>query len=97
MLGTLTGEIEKYRKLLSTAREELEPWEKHIIECEGKIGVTSSASRLLKDKVSTNLVSYLRVHLQIFSIIVALPPIYSFDCMKTLVNVGQFRRMRVYK
>lgn len=55
MFGTLTGEIEKYRKLLSTAREELEPWEKHIIECEGKIGVTSSASKLLKDKVSKKL------------------------------------------
>jgi len=52
VLGTLTGEIEKYRKLLSTAREELEPWEQHIIECEGKIGVTSAASKLLKDKVS---------------------------------------------
>ncbi|KAG0607985.1 hypothetical protein M758_8G069200 [Ceratodon purpureus] len=44
------GEIEKYRELLNTARVELEPWEKHIIECESKIGVTSAASKLLKDK-----------------------------------------------
>lgn len=46
------GEIEMYHKLLNTARLELEPWEKHIIECESKIGVTSAASKLLKDKVS---------------------------------------------
>ncbi|XP_024402503.1 structural maintenance of chromosomes protein 4 [Physcomitrium patens] len=44
------GEIEMYHKLLNTARLELEPWEKHIIECESKIGVTSAASKLLKDK-----------------------------------------------
>lgn len=55
VFNTLTGEIEKYRELLNTVRVELEPWEKHIILCESKIGVTSSASKLLKDKVSGNI------------------------------------------
>ncbi|KAG0558584.1 hypothetical protein KC19_10G039500 [Ceratodon purpureus] len=52
------GEIEKYRELLNTARVELEPWEKHIIECESKIGVASSASKLLKDKHETDRKAY---------------------------------------
>lgn len=52
------GEIEKYRELLNTARVELEPWEKHIIECESKIGVSSSASKLLKDKHEAGRKSY---------------------------------------
>jgi hypothetical protein len=60
-----TGEIEKYRELLNTARVELEPWEKHIIECESKIGVSSSASKLLKDKVSKIIQVKILVHAQI--------------------------------
>jgi len=93
LLDTWTGEIEKYRKLLSTAREELEPWEKHIIECEGKIGVTSAASKLLKDKVSKKNTPNRLVRLQILLSLATLPLSYSLGAlrMKTIVKVVQFK------
>ncbi|KAG6545760.1 hypothetical protein Mapa_012721 [Marchantia paleacea] len=44
------GEVEQYRVQLDAVRVELEPWEKQIIECQGKIGTASSESKLFNEK-----------------------------------------------
>ncbi|XP_024540797.1 structural maintenance of chromosomes protein 4-like [Selaginella moellendorffii] len=43
-------EIERYRESLSSVHSKLEPWDKQIIDCQGKIDVARSESKLLKDK-----------------------------------------------
>lgn len=44
------GEIEKHREQLVAVRAELEPWEKQLIDCQGKLDLASSERRLLKEK-----------------------------------------------
>lgn len=51
MISSL-GEIDKYREQLAAVRADLEPWEKQIIDCQGKIDLSSSEKRLLMEKVS---------------------------------------------
>eukprot|EP00250_Pteridium_aquilinum_P018347 c24044_g1_i1 orf=299-4012(-) len=43
-------EIEKYREQVSAVRAELEPWEKQIIDCQGKLDLASSDKKLLTEK-----------------------------------------------
>ncbi len=47
----LPGEILKFHEQLAAVRTELEPWEKHTIDCQGRIDVARSEIKLLKGKV----------------------------------------------
>ncbi|CAK9223237.1 unnamed protein product [Sphagnum troendelagicum] len=44
------GEILKFHEQLAAVRTELEPWEKHTIDCQGRIDVARSEIKLLKGK-----------------------------------------------
>ncbi|KAG4991086.1 hypothetical protein JHK87_024543 [Glycine soja] len=44
-------ETEKYRSELAKVRAELEPWEKDLIEHNGKLEVACTEAKLLNDKV----------------------------------------------
>lgn len=46
-----TAETEVFRSELAGVRTELEPWEKQIIECRGKLEVASAEKDLLNKKV----------------------------------------------
>lgn len=43
-------ETEKYRSELAKVRAELEPWEKDLIEHNGKLEVACTVAKLLNDK-----------------------------------------------
>ncbi len=45
------GEILKFHEQLAVLHTKLEPYEKHTIDCQGKIDVSKSNSKLLKGNV----------------------------------------------
>ncbi|XP_020526509.1 structural maintenance of chromosomes protein 4 isoform X1 [Amborella trichopoda] len=57
-------EIEKYRSELLGVRVELEPWERQLIECRGKLDVASAESKLLKEKHAAGRKSFEDAQLQ---------------------------------
>ncbi|KAH7432741.1 hypothetical protein KP509_07G037500 [Ceratopteris richardii] len=62
------GEIENLREQLSVVRAELDPWEKQIIECQGKLDLASSEKKLLTEKHEAGQKAYEKAQEQIKSI-----------------------------
>jgi hypothetical protein len=52
-------EIFKFHEQHAIVCIELEPWEKHTIDCQGKINVAKSKSKLLKGKVGPILIVHM--------------------------------------